>query len=265
MNEGSLVVLTQNAWGGAPLWERRREALARMIGDQGPDVVGLQEIHAETASGEGSQAHELAERIGGYDAFFAPGRVMASGHAEGVALLVARSWAARDRTVLTLSLDRGDPLEGPHQRVVLRVSIRRGDTGVDVLCTHLSLSQRARARTLGELCAFAARSGSAGSVLMGDFNAPPHEPALRSLAAAGWIDAWHHRRPVDVRGAAGASPVPPRTPSERGGTWPAVAPFRRIDYVWVHPGAGWAVTSARRTPVSGSDHVGLLATVRWPG
>ena len=78
--------------------------------------------------------------------------------------------------------------------------------------------------------------------------APPHEPALRSLAAAGWIDAWHHRSPDD-----------------RGGTWPAAAPFRRIDYVWVHPGAGWTVASARRTPVSGSDHVGLLATVRWPG
>ena len=184
MDESSLVVLTQNAWGGAPLWAQRRERLARAIADLGPDVVGLQEIHAPTPSGDGSQAHELAELAGGYDAWFAPGRVTASGHAEGVALLVKRSsLVALDRSVLALSLDAADPLEGPHQRVVLRAAVRRGDTVVDVLCTHLSLSRRARERTLGELGAFAARererSGSEGAVLVGDFNAPPQEPALR--------------------------------------------------------------------------------------
>ncbi len=84
-------------------------------------------------------------------------------------------------------------------------------------------------------------------MLMGDFNAPPDEPALRALASAGWIDAWHHA-----------------SPDARGGTWPAGAPFRRIDYVWVRPGDGWDVAECQRTPVSGSDHVGLVAVVRFP-
>ena len=251
MEASSLVVLTQNAWGGAPLWAQRRERLARSIADLGPDVVGLQEIHAPTARGDGSQAHELAELAGGYDAWFAPGRVTASGHAEGVALLVKRPSVVLERSVLALSLEAGDPLEGPHQRVVLHAVVRRGDTVVDVFCTHLSLSRRARERTLGELRAFAAKerqgSGSEGAVLVGDFNAVPQEPALRALAAAGWIDAWHHR-----------------SPDARGGTWPAGAPFRRIDYVWVQPGAGWTVAECQRTAVSGSDHVGLVAVVRWP-
>src|ERR1700688_4916957 len=108
MSDTSLVVLTQNAWGGAPLWSRRRERLAQAIASLGPDVVGLQEIHAPTARGDGSQAHELAELAGGYDAWFAPGRVTKSGHAEGVALLVKRPTVVLERKVLALSLDGKD-------------------------------------------------------------------------------------------------------------------------------------------------------------
>ncbi len=216
-------------------------------------MVGLQEIHAPSrAEGEAhSQAHELAELAGGYDAWFAPGRVTASGHCEGVALLVKRTVGVAARCSLSLSLDSSDPLEGPHQRVVLSVSIARDDARVDVHCTHLSLSKRARERTLAELVAFAAkerpRSGSHGAVLVGDFNATPDEPALATLEAAGWVDAWKEA------GAAG-----------RGGTWPAGIPFRRIDYVWVQPGAGWEIAGCARTPVSGSDHVGLVAHLRVP-
>jgi endonuclease/exonuclease/phosphatase family metal-dependent hydrolase len=249
MADGSLVVLTQNAWGGAPLWRQRSARLAQAMAARSPDIVGLQEVHAETPSGEGSQAHELAGQMDGYDALFAPGRVTPSRHAEGVALLVKRRHTIVDRSALALSRDPNDPLDGGHQRIVLRASVRVGDVVLDAFVTHASLSRRARERTLPELAGFArserARTGSAGAVLMGDFNATPGEPALVALADAGWTDAWAHVHE-----------------GERGGTWPAGAPFRRIDYVWVQPGAGISIQACERTSVAGSDHVGLLVTLR---
>ena len=246
------MVLTQNAWGGAPLWARRRERLARAIAELGPDVACLQEIHASTPSGEGSQAHELAALAGGYDTWFVPGRVTENGACEGVAMLLRRGLEVVERSELRLSLDIKDPLEGRHQRVVLRAAVRKEGVVVDVLATHLSLSKRARERTIAETVAFAARerktSGSAGGVLVGDFNATPLEPALMLLdGAAGWLDAWEQANP-----------------DGSGATWPAAMPFRRIDYVWVRPGAGWLISECRRLPVAGSDHVGLWARVEWP-
>lgn len=241
-----IVVLTQNAWGGAALWERRRAMLARLIGDLRPDVVGLQEVHAP-APGEPGQAAELA---GGYRVWFAPGKVTASGACEGVALLCSEDVEVLDHSVEALTLDRDDRFEGDSQRVVLRAAVRRGGAVIDVLVTHLSLSRPARARTVRELVRFADRerqkSGSAGAVLMGDFNALPSEEAVCFLEAssggAGWIDAWKHAHP-----------------HSRGGTWPAGLPLRRIDYVFVQPEERWRILRCERTPFAGSDHHGVAA------
>jgi endonuclease/exonuclease/phosphatase family metal-dependent hydrolase len=246
----ALVVLTQNAWGAAPLWTRRRARLARSIADVEPDVVGLQEIHAPTTRGDESQAHELAAELGGYQVLFAPGRVTSSGACEGVALLVRAGLEIADHAAWKLSVDAGDALDAPHQRVVLRAMVRQRAL-VDVFVTHLSLSKRARERTIGELVIFAAEerraSRSAGAVLVGDLNAAPHEPALAQLDAAGWVDAWDRANPEGS-----------------GATWPAAVPFRRLDYVWAQLGAGWQVEECRRSPVAGSDHVGLWARFTWP-
>jgi endonuclease/exonuclease/phosphatase family metal-dependent hydrolase len=248
--EIALVVVTQNAWGAAPLWGHRRGRLARAIAEARPDVVGLQEIHAKSTDqdGDGSQAHQIAAQAGDYRAFFAPGRAKPSGGAEGVALLVRGDVEVLDHETLPLSLDARDPLEGKNQRVVLRARVRRGGTIAQVLVTHLSLSKRARERTLPEIVAFAAeaerRSGSPGAVLMGDFNATPGEPSLAALDGA-WVDAWRQTNP-----------------DAPGGTWPAVAPFRRLDYVFVRLGEGWDIAGCTRMAVAGSDHVGLCARIR---
>src|SRR4051812_1587996 len=47
---GSLIVLTQNIWGGAPLWKFRCRSLARRIARLRPDIIGLQEVHAPDAN-----------------------------------------------------------------------------------------------------------------------------------------------------------------------------------------------------------------------
>ncbi|APR85624.1 putative secreted protein [Minicystis rosea] len=247
----AIVVLTQNAWGGAPLWSRRREKLSSAIAALAPDVIGLQEIHAPSPSGEESQAHEIADLLGGYQVIFAPGRVAPGGACEGVALLVRRGIEIVDQSVWKLSVDARDPLDAAHPRVVLRAALRRGVL-FEALCTHLSLSRKARERTIRELLIFAAEerrgSRSEGAVLVGDFNAAPAEPALAHLEGpGGWVDVWDRANPQDS-----------------GATWPAAVPFRRIDYVWTQLGPGWKIAACERMPIAGSDHVGLWARLTFP-
>src|SRR5580704_13347337 len=142
--ETGLLAMTQNAWGGAPLWRRREERLARILDEHRPAVLGLQEIHAAAPTGEDSQAHGLAVRAGGYRAFFWPGEIAESGACEGVALLCRDDVEVLGQAVTRLSLDRDDPLDRVTQRVLARTTICFAGAVVDVLVAHLSISKRAR-------------------------------------------------------------------------------------------------------------------------
>jgi endonuclease/exonuclease/phosphatase family metal-dependent hydrolase len=240
-----MLILTQNIWGGAPFWRLRRRSLARRIARLRPDIIGLQEVHAPDGSGSTSQAHELAELAGGYETIFAPGRVAPSGRCEGVAVLTRHT--LRESRVRLLSQDRDDYLDRFGPRVVLRALVESPEGPLDLFVTHLSVSRRARARTVPELLAFVsaerARSTSRGAVLMGDLNAVPDEAVIPAFEHGGWLDAW---KSANVPGAP-------------GGTWPAVAPYRRIDYIFVQPAGAWDLQSCRREPIAGSDHLGVVA------
>jgi endonuclease/exonuclease/phosphatase family metal-dependent hydrolase len=234
-----MIAMTQNVLGGAALWSWRKKHLARAIATLDPDIVGLQEVHASSLDAVYTQAHEIADLAGEYHVDFAPGRIEADGTCEGVALLCKRQ--IRERSVFALTLDPRDLLDRAGQRVVLCATLEVGVV-LDVFVTHLSLSRRARARTIAELARFAERerdrSGSDGAVLLGDLNATPGEKAMRALQDR-WLDAWHG----------------PGT----GATWPLFVPLRRIDYVLVQLPRGWVVDACRRAPTLGSDHLGVIA------
>lgn len=246
-----MIVLTQNIWGGAPLWNLRRRSLARRIARLRPDIIGLQEVHAPIPDGGMSQAQLLGEHIGGYQTAFAPGRVGPSGRCEGVAIL-SRHPIGR-HSAESLTPDRSDVLDRFGPRVVLHALVESPEGPVDVFVTHLSISRRARTRTIHELLAFTAReqsrSSARGAILLGDLNAEPDEPTIAALEGGGgqdgkpWIDAW--------RAANG--------PGRRGGTWPAFAPYRRIDYIFLRE--GWRVQRCEREPMAGSDHRGIVALI----
>src|SRR5947208_2663649 len=137
------IVLTQNIWGGAPLWNARRRSLARRIARLRPDIIGLQEVHARDPGGVTSQAHHLGDCAGEYHTVFAPGRVTPSGWCEGVAILSRHP--IREHSVTTLTEDRNDVLDRFGPRVVLRALVELPEGPVDVFVTHLSVSHRARA------------------------------------------------------------------------------------------------------------------------
>jgi endonuclease/exonuclease/phosphatase family metal-dependent hydrolase len=243
-----VVVATQNAWGGAPRWRDRERRLARHLEAERPAVLGLQEIHAPSTSGEESQAHDLARRTG-YRAFFWPGQVAKDGRCEGNALLCRADLEVLGCTSAWLSLDAKDPLDRVTRRVVAQTTVRVAAITFDVFVTHLPISKRARARTIHEVLAFAAEgrraSGSAGAVLMGDLNASPREAPIRALSES-WTDTW---RAVH--------------PRQRGGTWPSVSPVIRLDYIFAQLGDEWSIGACERS-FAGSDHAGLRASIRLP-
>lgn len=236
----TLTVLTQNIWGGFPRWRERCELLADRIAALAPEVVGLQEVHGTV---DDSQAHELADRINGYTVHFAAARTYGE-RAEGLALLVRHD--AQPHDPLALTLDPSDRFEGTNQRMVLAATVDHPEGPVDVFVTHLSLSRRARTRTAAELIDFVndmqQKTGSIAAVLAADLNADPREDAVE-LIESQWTDAWRVTRGREL-----------------GGTWPAILPFRRLDYVFVRGDA--RVETCRRIPYSGSDHLGLLARIR---
>lgn len=239
-----LTILTQNLWGGFPLREERLSVFAARLAELRPELVALQEVHADGPSS--TQAHALAARVDGYRVHYAPAKVRPDGSAEGVALLVRRDARAHEPRALTL--DRSDRFEAENQRIVLAATVDHPEGPIDVFVTHLSLSRKARTRTARELLEFVretrARSRSVGAVLAGDLNASPDEPAV-SLLEREWVDAW--------RAARGEA---------RGPTWPALLPFRRIDYVFAQPSESFRVEACRRLSYAGSDHLGVLAELR---
>jgi endonuclease/exonuclease/phosphatase family metal-dependent hydrolase len=236
-----LTVLTQNLWGAFPKRDERLATFAERLAALRPEVVALQEVHAEGPSR--TQAHELAAKVQGYRTFFAPARMRTDGTAEGIAILARHD--ARAHAPRALTLDPSDRFEGENQRIVLAVTLEHPEGPIDVFATHLSLSRRARTRTARELLDFVAEvraaSESIAAVLLGDLNATEGEPAVAQIEAE-WIDVW--------RAAHG---------SARGGTWPAFLPLRRIDYVFAQPGERLRVERCERLPYAGSDHLGVLA------
>jgi endonuclease/exonuclease/phosphatase family metal-dependent hydrolase len=244
-----VVVATQNAWGGAPRWRDRERRLARYLEAERPAVLGLQEIHAPSTSGEESQAHDLARQTGGYRAFFWPGQVAKDGRCEGNALLCRGDIAVLGSRSVWLSLDANDALDRVARRVIAQTTVRVAGVTFDVFVTHLPVSKRARARTIHEVLAFAEEgrraSGSAGAVLMGDLNASPREAPIRALSES-WTDTWRAAHP-----------------RERGGTWPSLSPVIRLDYIFAQLGDEWSIGSCERS-FTGSDHAGLRASIRLP-
>ena len=85
-----------------------------------------------------------------------------------------------------------DPDDGGdfHQRLCLRARIATPLGTVNFMTTHMSLSAKARKRTLAEIGAWA-RELAEPAVLVGDFNAEFDEKHANPLVEDfGWHDAW---------------------------------------------------------------------------
>jgi endonuclease/exonuclease/phosphatase family metal-dependent hydrolase len=228
--------------------------LARVLGEIAPDVAVLQEAT------DPAVVQTIADATGSRVVLQAPGR--------SVAVLSRLDWHAADWRFVAAG------------RAVADVELAGG---VRLLGAHLTagLSRRGERRREAEARALLAAMGpgsTAPTILAGDLNAiaPGDRPvvaalptwirvllrvdggigttAMRSLLAAGYVDAFRTLHPDDP-----------------GLTMPAMAPSVRLDYVLVSPDLAAAVVACRvggpdaTELAAASDHLPLVAELELPG
>ncbi|HET9426469.1 MAG TPA: endonuclease/exonuclease/phosphatase family protein [Gemmatimonadaceae bacterium] len=223
------------------------DAIAEMIREQAPDIVGLQEVdvHWSDRSSFADQAVELGRRLG-MEVRFAPIYRLANAdptrpHREyGVALLSRHpvtSW--RNDSLTRLSTQAAAPVPDLMPGM-LEATVEVRGRRIRFFTTHLDYraDPGVRRRQVTETLAFL-RQSDGPTVLVGDLNAPPEAPELQPLFQV-LRDAW----------TAG---------SGAGLTYPATVPAKRIDYILVSPHFDVAVASVPAT--TSSDHRPVVADV----
>ncbi|HEV2146542.1 MAG TPA: endonuclease/exonuclease/phosphatase family protein [Longimicrobiaceae bacterium] len=215
--------------------------VAETVRETGADLVLLQEVDRGTErSGRTDQLAELRRLTGMHGVF---GKTLDyQGGGYGIALL--SRWPVAEDTLIHLPVDPPQVRAGGSRepRGVLRARVDAPGGAVYVLNTHLDASREDvyRRQEVAALLRIAEglRGGSARVLLGGDLNATPESAVIAEVRAAGWRDAWE---------ACG---------SGEGFTYPAKAPVKRIDYLFLPAGAG--CDSAAVVGAEVSDHRGVL-------
>ena len=265
--ETRLRLVTWNIWWRFGPWEARLPAVIETLRRLDPDVVCLQEVWSDAATGATSAAI-VADALGA-------DHVHAS-HLEidgvGMGNAVVSRWPIAGHEVA--GLPPGDPTSD-EGRLVLRADIDGPRGSLQVFTTHLNWRldhSHIRQDQVRELCRFISTSPTREfpAVLCGDFNADPVADEIRMLTGRAavpepplvFFDAWDHAGEGD------------------GFTWSNANPYavkdlehdRRIDFVFAgFPKAGGAgnVTRAELVGTEAidgvvpSDHYGVLAELRY--
>lgn len=220
------------------------ERAADLIRRREADLVLLQEVDRETERAGGvDQTDWLARATGLHGAF--GGTMPFQGGEYGLAVLSRWPIAARELVPLPAPPAGERPGDGYEPRGVLRVTLTTPRGELHVLNTHLDASPRDvhRRREISAVLELAERLRAGGSpvLLGGDLNAPPDSRVIDDLRRAGWTDAWR---------ACGQG---------EGSTFPADAPERRIDYLFLPPELSCRGSEVLKTRLS--DHRPLWVRV----
>lgn len=199
----------------------------------GADICGLNEVYG---AGElplfNDQARVIADALG-YYAFFAKAIDIAENQPYGNALI--SKYPFIDTTVLPIPVPKDIPCE---PRCILRATVDINGTPIRVLVTHMGLSDAERVLAV-ETLVKEIEATDLPLVLMGDFNATPHDPVLSPLYA----------RMEDTLQAHGEASLC---------SFPSHAPDRRIDYIFVR---GITCTKADLPQIVSADHCPHTADV----
>jgi len=258
-----LRVVTLNLQGVANGWFDGRAAAAfDGLRRLEPDVVCLQEVTiVPRREGMYDQTRAASEAIGlEHVAFAAHGwpEQQATWRQDGLAVLAR--WPLQQVSSVRLPTAPSDPPDG---RVALRCRVVHPETEFDVVNAHLAWRPEEEATRLLQaeliLDLFTLRGlGRQGhhGVLAGDINAVETEPVVRRMCQS-LRDAWRELHP-----------------DEPGYTWLRSNPYtegwdmpdRRLDYVFVPPGAELRdvrLALDRPDPVWPSDHCAIVVDLHW--
>jgi endonuclease/exonuclease/phosphatase family metal-dependent hydrolase len=222
-------VLTYNIRGGLGMdGQRRLDRIAAVVNEAAADLVGLQEVHQRLPqSGLAVQPRSL-RRATGMACEFGPALSIGVG-LYGNAVL---SRFPVNRRVVHRLPGEGEP------RGALEIEVVWGDRRLVFFCTHFGLTDAARAEQSAALAEIVRRV-DAPVVLVGDLNAGPETPEVRTLLATGLR---HAAPPVEA-------------------TFPSDVPGCRIDYILISR----ELTCERCEVVNStaSDHLPVLADLHW--
>ncbi len=253
-----LTVMSYNIKAG--LWtEEGIDAVARVIKQTRPDVVALQEVdrHMERSRNI-DQASWLGERLGLHAVFARamPGETFGMPGGEyGIAILSRWPIVEHERMLLhrpTTQSGAGADSK-PEQRVALGAAVDIEGQPVDVVCTHLGLSEDERLRQAEDVAGFCAGWHSARPlILMGDFNAFPDADEIATVRKT-LVDVFQqHAVAGDERLTFPSGPLGSR--AENG--WAGA-----IDYVFVSSQIHPVHIEVLREATPASDHAPVVATL----
>lgn len=226
----ALRVMTYNIKGQAALWRPGHlSRVAKVIAEEGADVVGVQEVHRRSwQSRKRDQAAELAQHTGMRLAF---GRAMGNSRSEYGNVILTRGEIVEQHV---------EPLPGEGEpRSLLAVTIAIDDIRLQAFVTHLSARGKQNRIAQAKAVAKRAELSELPFVLMGDFNARPTTEELRVFTEGGLVtscfdaDVITHRTTrrcldyifVDRRWKMVDARVVKRGPSDH---WPLVAELERL-------------------------------------
>jgi endonuclease/exonuclease/phosphatase family metal-dependent hydrolase len=261
-------VMTWNLWWRFGPWAERFEAIARVIADQQPDVVMLQEVWSD---GDDSSAHRLAALLGHHVALTDDPFVGRRDGGPGFHNAILSRWPLLD--VTSHPLPRADGAPG-HRRALCAAVIAPDGRRWPVVSTHLDHRfDESSVRQLQCEALLRVVDGVRGdperdppTVVGGDFNAPPDSDEIRMLTG---------RRSVPVKGLV-LSDCWEHAGEGAGATWRSDNPYqtvtawpnRRLDYLFVswprpkplgNPMRTWLAGIEPVAGVVASDHAAVVA------
>ncbi|HEY0022236.1 MAG TPA: endonuclease/exonuclease/phosphatase family protein [Longimicrobium sp.] len=242
--EREVTVLVYNIRAGKDLaGGENLPRVAELVRGTGADLVLLQEVDRNTQrSGPADQPAVLA-RLTGYSVAF--GRTIGfQGGDYGVAVL--SRWPIRRDTLVPLlvTAPSGRTTENREQRGVLLAVVDAPGGPIAVLDTHLDHTGDDvwRLQEIATVLRVARTEPGMPVLIGGDLNARPESAVHEQLRGAGFRDAWEGCGEGDAM------------------TFPASAPDRRIDYLYVD--GATRCQSARVLASDASDHRPLVFRLR---
>ncbi|TFH35489.1 MAG: endonuclease/exonuclease/phosphatase family protein [Anaerolineales bacterium] len=250
LEDSPLTIVSANLWHDWPRFRQlpeRLESFARMIEEQGAQVVLLQEA---LRTPQFSASDWLAERLNMSQVYVrANGHQSAIGFEEGAAVLTSFPLTAAEALPLRSS---AGPLV---RRMALGARLELGCCQVWVVSTHLGFLRRDNQRQIETLRSWVGDlAGPEMAVIGGDFNVGEASHQIRTVKTH-WHDTYREMHPD---GESSTHQI----------SWPWGGPLRRqrLDYLFLQAGkSAWRVTDARHLttePLAHSDHKAVLARLQ---
>lgn len=182
-----LRLATYNIYHDRDRWDQRLPLILDVLREASPDVIGLQEVLEDAATGLPNQALTIGEALG-YQVVFVSADAEGAPRRYGNAILTRLPIAEQDMTLL-------EPLDD--YRTAVRVRVRVGDRLVDVVNTHLHHTPEGGAIRRQQIETLMTWLGDdhAPLIVLGDLNASLGNPEMERLRAPRFVSVLPTVRP----------------------------------------------------------------------